>query len=55
MDNVDNQDKDIKTPTNSEESSLPIGTLALVGFLMVIIGGVWMAMYVLYLFRGGQG
>lgn len=52
---VDNQDKETDTPVNTEESSMPIGTIALVGFLMAIIGGVWLAMYLLYLFRGGQG
>jgi hypothetical protein len=52
---VDNQDKEPNTPVNTEESSMPIGTLALVGFLMAVIGGVWLAMYFLYLFRGGQG
>lgn len=54
---MDNQqpDKETNLPVSSEESSMPIGTLALVGFLMLIIGGVWLAMYFLYLSRGGQG
>lgn len=54
---MDNQqpDKETKLPVSSEEPSVPIGTLALVGFLMLVIGGVWLGMYFLYLFRGAQG
>jgi len=52
---VDNQDSETSTPANTEESSLPVGTLVLVGLMMAIIGGVWLAMYALYLFRGAQG
>jgi hypothetical protein len=52
---VDNQDNETNMPVSTEESSLPVGTLVLVGLLMAIIGGVWLAMYALYLTRGGQG
>ncbi|MEM6430164.1 MAG: cytochrome c oxidase subunit 2A [Deinococcota bacterium] len=52
---MDNQPQDEqKTQASSEGSSIPIGTLALVGFLIATISGLWLAMYALYLFRGGQ-